>query len=550
MRPEGRAANDSLYFSYPRFDAPAGAARSRLTAPARVAIVGAGPVGMVAALTLAREGVASVLLDNKDSFNDGSRAICIARSSFHILESVGAVAPFLDKALGWTTGRSFYRGTQILEFAMPDSPSEKYRPMYNLQQQYIEQYLWEAITREPLIETRWRSEVTGIAEADDGVTLTVRDPRETYTFRADWLLAADGARSPIRRMKGLRLKGENYEGRYVIADIRMAHDYPTIRRALFDPACRPGGTVLVHRQPDDIWRIDYQLADDEDEAEALREESVRASVAAVLSDLGEAGDWELEWWSVYSANTLLLDDYRHGRVFFIGDSAHIVPIFGVRGLNNGLADAQNIGWKLAWVLNGRAGEALLDSYTPERRGATLDVFANASKSARFMTPPTHGWALMRDAALSLALDHPFAGQLANPRQMTPFTYADSPAVLPDDPGHAGGAGVNVGVDVGVGAALPDARVAGGHLSDRLGTGFALVCFDEALAAAVRDLPDAPAVVCLPPGSEAAAVLAAGPRAAWLVRPDRHVAARWTDASAGAVAEALARLTFRPVTVEA
>ncbi len=314
-------------------------------------------------------GIASVLLEAGSTFGDGSRAICVARQSFHILERIGAVAPFLNKALGWTTGRSFYRGHQILEFEMPDSPRDKYRPMYNIQQQFIEQYLWDAIAAEPLIETRWQSEVIGLSDTPDGVLLTVRDPAGSYDLPADWVLAADGARSPIRKLRGLRLKGENYEGRYVIADVQMAHDYPTIRRALFDPACRPGGTVLVHKQPDDIWRIDYQLRDDERTEDALDEAEVRRSVAAVLAEIGHHGDWALEWWSVYSANTLALDDYRDGRVFFIGDSAHIVPIFGVRGLNNGLADAQNIAWKLSRVIAGHAPEGLLDSYSPERRGS-------------------------------------------------------------------------------------------------------------------------------------------------------------------------------------
>lgn len=471
MRPAGRSDTESLYFRYPHFAPPLD--RAPASHPAPVAIVGAGPIGMTAALALAREGVRSVLFDAKDTFNDGSRAICIARQSYHILNRIGALAPFLDKALGWTTGRSFYRGKQILEFRMPDSPREKYRPMYNLEQQYIEQFLWDAITAEPLIETRWQSAVTGIADVADGVRLTVRDPQGDYDFAADWVLAADGARSELRRLRGLRLQGENFEGRYVIADVQMAHDYPTIRRALFDPDCRRGGTILVHKQPDDIWRIDYQLRDGEDEADALREETVRASVAAVLGEIGYDGDWDLEWWSIYSANTLALDDYRDGRVFFIGDSAHIVPIFGVRGLNNGLADAHNIAWKLAWVLQGKAPAALLDSYSPERRGATLDVFANASKSARFMTPPTPGWQLMRDAALNLALRHPFAGQLANPRQMTPYTYADSPIVCSDDPDFTAGPVA--------GAALPDARVGDGFLSDLLGPGFTLIVFDAGLA---------------------------------------------------------------------
>ena len=528
MRPTGRAETNSLYFIYPHFEPPKGEARAQLSISTPVAIVGAGPVGMTAALTLAKEGIRSVLFDQKATFNDGSRAICVSRSSYNILERIGAIAPFLEKSLGWTTGRTFYRGKQILEFQMPDSPSEKFRPMYNIQQQYIEQYLWDAVAQNELIETRWQSEITKVEDLDRGARLTVRDPEGEYNLQADWVLAADGARSAVRAMRGLRLRGENYEGRYVIADVQMEHDYPTIRRALFDPDCRRGGTILIHKQPDNIWRIDYQLLDDEDESEAVREETVRTSVAAVLDEIGYLGKWELEWWSVYSANTLALDNYGDGRVFFIGDTAHIVPIFGVRGLNNGLADAENIGWKLGWVLNGKADVALLDSYTPERRGATLDVFANASKSARFMTPPTPGWRLMRDAALNLALSHPFAGELANPRQMTPYAYCESPAVLADDPHFDGGAIP--------GAALPDARVGGGFLSDLMGSGFTLICFQQTLA---DQLMDGDLTHCvLHSTSEVAQVLAATSESAYLIRPDGHVAGRWRTACQADVLHAL------------
>ncbi len=525
MRPAGRGEWDSLYFTYPQFDPPR--VRDGLTDRAHVVVVGAGPIGMTAALTLARAGVRVVLLDRKATFNDGSRAICIARASFHILDAIGALDPFLDHALGWTTGRTFHRGRQILEFHMPDGPDERFRPMYNLQQQYIEQFLWDAVARQPLIDTRWQSEVTAFRQDDAGAVLTVRDPQGGYDLPCDWVLAADGARSALRGMLGLRLKGANYEGRYVIADVRMAHDYPTIRRALFDPPSRRGGTVLIHRQPQDIWRIDYQLRADETTDAAMDEAEVRRSVAAVLRDIGHDGPWDLEWWSVYAANTLALDDYRAGRVFFIGDSAHIVPIFGVRGLNNGLADAQNIGWKLGHVLTGKARAAILDSYSPERRGATLDVFANATKSTRFMTPPSHGWTRMRDAALSLAHRADWAGQLANPRQMTPYTYADSPLTLPDDPAFATGPQPGA---LTADPVLPDGR----HLSQHL-AGVVILAFGGA------DVPPDARVLTLPATGPVADAFGAADGTAYVLRPDRHVAARFYRATAADITRALARL---------
>ncbi|MDI9330336.1 MAG: FAD-dependent monooxygenase [Alphaproteobacteria bacterium] len=526
MRPQGRAATDSLYFNYPQFQAPARAQDPVVPVP--VAIVGAGPVGMTAALTLARWGVPCVLLDNKSTFNDGSRAICLARQSFHIFESVGVVDAFLHQSLPYLSGRSFYRGQQILEFFMPDGPDHKYRPMYNLQQQYTEAFLYEAVAREPLIEVRWQSEVIEVAQDGATATLTVQDPEGSYPMCATWVLAADGARSVTRSRRGLRLKGQNFEGRYIIADIRMKRQpqgphRPVVRLALFDPDCRRGGTVLVHEQPDHIWRIDYQVTADESEEEALEEDAIRSSIAGVLADLGWTEPWQLEWWSIYSANTLALDDYRDGRIFYIGDSAHIVPIFGVRGLNNGLADAQNIGWKLAMVLQGHAPEGLLDSYTPERRGATMDVFANASQSSRFMTPQTRGWALMRDAALSLALKHPFAGEFANPRNMTPYTYAESPIVMADaSPWRTG---------PGVGAVAHNLRLDTGFLSDLWGYGFTLMCFGA------RPVPvEHPLLKVLRFDAQGpiAQAYGAAEGSAYLIRPDMHVAARWHSADVAQV----------------
>jgi 3-(3-hydroxy-phenyl)propionate hydroxylase len=550
MRPAGKGALESLYFDYPQFVARRVPELDGMATRHPVLIVGAGPIGMTAALVLARYGIRSVLIDRKDTFNDGSRAICIARPSMHILERIGAVAPFVEKALGWRFGRSYYRGEQIFRLEMPQPPGEKYLPMYNLQQQYIEQFLHDAVAASDLIDMRWQSELSAIELHNDGVSVGISSPAGDYRLDANYVLAADGARSPVRSMLGLRLKGDNYEGRYVIADIRMDHDFPTERRAFFEPAGNPGGTVLIHKQPENIWRVDYQLREGESEADALKEENLRARVGAILADVGHTKPWELEWWSVYSANTLCLDDYRHGRVIFIGDAAHIVPIFGVRGLNNGLADAENIGWKLALVLHGEADNRLLDSYSPERRGATLDVFANASKSTRFMTPPTRGWRLAREAALSLSLKHAFPRGLANPRQMQPYTYSGSPLTpyAGRDAEFTGGPPC--------GSVAPNARLAdGNYLLDRAGDGMTAILFWEgqpireqaALLAQLRrtDKRFVPIVITsgvsaseaktiVDQDGEIARLFAAAPGTFYLLRPDLHIAGRWKTAVPGEI----------------
>jgi 3-(3-hydroxy-phenyl)propionate hydroxylase len=567
MRPAGKGPLESLYFHYPIFGARRVPELNGVAARHPVAIVGAGPIGMTAALVLARYGIRSVLLDRKDTFNDGSRALCIARPSMHILERVGAVAPFLEKALGWRIGRSYYRGEQIFRLEMPHPPGEKYLPMYNLQQQYIEQYLHDAVAACGLIDMRWQSEFTAIDCRADGVSLNICSPAGDYRLEADYVVAADGARSPVRSALGLRLKGENYEGKYVIADIRMDHDFPTERRAFFEPSGNPGGTVLIHKQPDGIWRVDYQLREGESEEAALREENIRTRVGAILADIDHDGPWELEWWSIYSANTLCLDDYRHGRVFFIGDAAHIVPIFGVRGLNNGLADADNLGWKLAAVLNGEADDRLLDSYSPERRGATLDVFANATKSTRFMTPPTRGWRLARQAALSLSLKHEFPRGLANPRQMQPYTYSESP--LTAYPGRD----ADFASGPLSGSAAPNAKLGdGSFLLDRAGIGMTAILFCEGLPNAEQEAlldhlgeldrrfvlllvqcqgspgngSESKAGAIADSNGEIARLYDAQPGTLYLLRPDLHIAGRWKNIAANEILRTASLCLGRPV----
>lgn len=534
----------SLYFDYPHYPFTSPPELEGHSEQYSVVIIGAGPVGITAALELARHDVKSIVVDAKASVTEGSRALCIARHSMECLQQLELDETFANKALPWTHGTSYYRDKEVYRLEMPHSDAERFYPMYNLQQQYIEKYLIDKAEANPLIEIRWQSPVTDIAQHDEFVSIQIETSAGDYELKSDYVLAADGARSVTRKKLGLKLQGDAYEGRYVIADIQMKSDYPTERRAFFDPLSNPGLTILIHKQPDNIWRIDYQIDENMDADEETKEKSIRVRISSILEMINENSEWKLEWWSLYKAYTLALDDYRHKNILFLGDAAHLVPIFGVRGLNSGIADAMNVAWKLAYVIKGCASDELLDSYSPERRGATLDVFENASKSTKFMTPPSRGHQLMRDAALSIAIKHEFTRPLINPRQSQPYTYLDSAlsSCRNRDTEFSGGPGT--------GAPIFNQYIGeSSYLLDYIGKGFSGLYFSEKgdISDEIVALSDTLSVgeekftlvVITGTSSQLKAGITIEDRdgeifssynavnnSFYFVRPDRHVLARW------------------------
>ena len=533
-------------FVYPQFAATLPALRDgRDMTRHKVTIVGGGPVGLAVALGLARFGVRSVIIEADDSVCMGSRAACVSRRSLEIMQRLDTLEAFLSKGLPWTGGRSFYIETEVFRFSMPHDEEQKLPPMINLQQYYIEQFLVDAASRvnqrsPGLIEIRWASQVDGFCQSATGAELEVSNALGRYRLDTDWVVACDGGQSFMRKQLGLAMHGTGYEGRYVIIDIDLPSEHPTERRAWFDPPWNRGSTVLMHEQPDNLWRIDYQLRHGEDAEQALQPGQVKTFVQRHLDAIGEGHlEWSPVWTSIYRAGAMTLEAYRHDRVLFAGNAAHAMPIFGVRGLNSGFDDADNLAWKLAYVIGGKAPTTLLDSYSDERLQAFHINAESAKRSTEFMSPPSRGFDLFREAALSLAQEHRDIANLINPRQTQAVTYRDSVLSSPSEVFAGGPEPGSVLVD------LPLANGSVRFLIDSLGTGFTCLVFSAAgvvldtLAAFARSV-DPPVKLVQINDSRVARAYDATDGAVYLVRPDGHVAGRWRRPDRATLQAALAR----------
>ena len=400
-------------------------------APARhpVVIVGAGPVGMTLALDLAQQGIRGVVLDDDDKLSAGSRAICFAKRTLEIFDRLGVGDAMVAKGVSWNVGKVFSKDDHVYTFNLLAEDGHQRPAFINLQQYYVEGYLCDAVLKRSDIDVRWKSKVVGINNRTDGVDLTVESPDGNYLLKADYVIACDGSRSPVRKALGLEAKGQTFRDRFLIADVKMTAPFPTERWFWFDPPFHPNRSVLLHKQPDNVWRIDFQLGWDADPEEETNIERVRARVQALL---GADTEFEFEWISVYTFACMRMEKFRHGRVLFAGDSAHLVSPFGARGANSGVQDADNLGWKLALVLRGDAPDRLLDTYASEREFAADENILNSTRATDFISPKSEASRLFRDAVLALAKDHPFAQRIVNSGRLSmPATFHDSPLNTPD-----------------------------------------------------------------------------------------------------------------------
>src|SRR5437763_5491274 len=413
-----------------------------------VVVVGAGPVGLSFAIDMAQRGQSVVLLDDADRIGEGSRAICFSKRSLEYWDRLGVGGRMVEKGVVWSVGRIFHGASQLYQFNLLPEEGHKRPAFINLQQFYAEAYLVDRVRELPAVDLRWRNRVIGLEQRNDTVMLTIETPDGPYRMRANYVVACDGARSSLRQMVGADFTWQQFEYPFLIGDVKMTAEFPTERWFWFDPPFHAGRSALLHRQPDDIWRIDLQLSPDADPAAERRPENVRPRIARMLGH----DKFEFEWISLYKFQCRRMDRFIHGRVMFAGDAAHQVSPFGARGANSGLEDAENLSWKLDRVLRKQSPASLLESYHVERSAAADENIRESTRSTDFMAPNSHQEARLRKAVLSLAKETEFGKRMVNGgRLSTPSVY-DTPLSTADGDTWRGG--------VRPGASMPDAPVAG------------------------------------------------------------------------------------------
>ena len=507
-----------------------------LTRRVPVVIVGAGPTGLVLALELSAHGIPVIVLEKQAHASDGSRAICWSKRSLEILDRHGLGEGLRARGVTWNVGRVFLGADPepLYSFDLQAIKDQKFPAFINLQQYHVEETLVEALATRGEVDLRWQQEVVALQQDDAGATLTVRTPAGEYRLCADWVVAADGHRSPLRGMLGLDFAGRTFEDNFLIADVRMRAPFPPERRFYFNAPFNEGRTALMHQQPDDLWRLDFQLGWDIDREAALSPGSVDRRVRAMLgADLA----FEYEWVSLYTFQCRRMERFVHGRVVFVGDAAHLVSPFGARGANGGLQDVDSLAWRLREILQHGATPSLLAGYEEERILGADENIRNSTRATDFMTPKTPGARALQSAVLGLARERPFARALVNSGRLSiPCSLRGTATITPDTdrfdtPGMEPG---SVALDAPTGAKTWLLELLGGRFVCLVLGGMEPTSLPPGVDCLVldRDFEDPTGLVM--------ARYAPHGEATYLIRPDQQVTARWNTPSADTIQQAWRR----------
>lgn len=386
----------------------------------KVVIVGAGITGLTLACSLAKLGVRAVLLDEDNTVGvkgASSRGICYTQKSLEIFQRLGIYERIAGKGIQWSVGRTFAGNDEIYSFDLRQQSNfglSAQPPFINIQQFYIEGYLVERIHELGHVDMRWASRVSGFVQHDGYATLTVDTPAGSYQIDAEHVIDASGSHTPFHAWCHASMTSRRGDDRWCIADVRFKTLPPTERHTWIEAPFNDNRAVWQHLMADEVWRIDYQMEPNADPELVSREDKVRERLR---QQFGPDVECEIVWVGPYAYRSQCLDQLHIGSVYFMGDTAKVVSPFGARGGNTGVSDADNLAWKLAAVLKGRAPAGLLESYNEERHEAAVQNVQITNRTARFLRPADGMERTFRAAAISLARQHPFARALINTGRM-------------------------------------------------------------------------------------------------------------------------------------
>lgn len=333
---------------------------------ADVAIIGYGPTGLIAALTLARHGVSAVAFEQHRDIYPRARAVTVNDWTMRIFQSLGVDEPVLkqidpQRALRWVR----YDGTEIFRVEHPPSTLGVKPRFYNIYQPTMEATLRDCATGyETLLNVHYGVEVVRLEQDDTGVTVISRDlaTGATRSTRARYALGCDGGSSTVRSQIGVQLLGDTLDVLWIVIDCRVKRWWPDRNLLTFwSDKERPVVDIALsganHR-----WEL--PLKPGESEADF----ATREQVWPLLKAMGVSeDDVEIHQYAFYRHHTRMAETWRKGRIFLAGDAAHLMPPWAGAGMQTGMRDAYDIGWKLAGVLQGRFDERFLDTYEAERR---------------------------------------------------------------------------------------------------------------------------------------------------------------------------------------
>ncbi|RFU49375.1 FAD-dependent monooxygenase [Paraburkholderia sp. DHOC27] len=397
---------------------------------APVLIVGAGPTGLTLALTLRGYGIPARVIDKLDKPADLSKALAVWPASLEVLSSLGVGAAFEREAAALNAVVFGDGARRLARISMQDGidsahPNPVLLPQSQTEAILTARYLEMGGVIERGVELTALNDANGTS---DVVTVTLKHANgASETATAAWLIGADGARSAVRHALNIDFEGDTETDLYLLGDVRI--EGAELDRHSIHIWWHDGGTVALFPFAHDVWRIIARrvgddaasLKDKPPTLDELQQKITRhGPPGATLSDPG--------WLSTFGINERLATRYRVGRVFLAGDAAHIHSPAGGQGMNTGIQDAANLGWKLAYVLQGRGDAAtLLDSYEAERRPVARHVIDNAARLLHVGMAPHPFARLARDAAVSV-LDHVPALQerLRTEMAETDITYHDGP----------------------------------------------------------------------------------------------------------------------------